>query len=120
VTLLVIVGTIAIVAVTITVGVLLDRRIGLLPRPKELLEAGKPKPARHDAGEAPATAIRARGAQLERLRGARRCPTCREVLVAAGDDERVRYDDRELLVIHLRCPRCDEPHALYVLVEGGV
>jgi hypothetical protein len=114
---LVVIGTIAIVAATIAIGVLVDRKISLLPRPQELLEAGKPKQPRHDAGEAPATAIRARGAQLDRLRRSRRCPTCREPLVVEGDDECVRYDDRELLVIHLRCTRCNEPHALYVLVE---
>ena len=111
---LVVIGTIVIVAVVIVVGVLVDRKVSLLPRPEELAQAGKPKPPQHGAGDAPATAIRARGPQLEQLRAARKCPTCRKSLIAAGDDESVRYDDRELLVIHLRCDSCGEPRPLYV------
>lgn len=112
-TLLVIVGTLAIVAAMVTAGVIVDRKVGILPRPEELKEQ-KPRGPRYAAGEAPSSAIRARGAQLDKLRSSRRCRQCRQTLVAAGDDERVRYGDRELLVIHLRCDQHGEAPSLYV------
>ena len=113
-TLLVIVGTLAIIAATVTIGVIVDRKIGLFPRPDELKEEPKRRGPRYAAGEAPSTAIRARGAQLDKLRSSRRCPKCRDALVAAGDDELVRYGDGELRVIHLRCAKCGETRSLYV------
>ena len=57
----IVLGTIAIVAAVIVVGVIVDRKIGILPRPKELANyrvdvvRKKPEPA----GETAATAIRA-------------------------------------------------------------
>ncbi|HEY5921227.1 MAG TPA: hypothetical protein VIV11_06135, partial [Kofleriaceae bacterium] len=62
-----IIGTIAIVLITIAVGLLVDRKVGLLPKPKALAD-DKPPPPQHAAGDAPATAIRAKGGQLEKLR----------------------------------------------------
>ncbi len=112
----VVIGTIAIVVVVVAIGVVVDRKIAILPKPQELKEMANPKrPARYGAGEAPSTAIRARGPQqLDKLRASRRCSSCREQLVPGDDDERVRYGDGELLVMHLRCPKCGETRSLYV------
>jgi RNase P subunit RPR2 len=120
----VIIGTILIVVAVIAIGVFLDRKIGILPRPKELkgnvmVEVNRTKTVeskrpRYEAGEAPSTAIRARGAQLDKLRASRRCSKCREPLASTGDDENVRYGDGELLVVHLRCGKCGETRSLYV------
>jgi hypothetical protein len=114
----VIIGTITIVCAVVVIGVLVDRKVGILPRPEQLKDSEKAIRARrgadYAAGDAPSTAIRARGAQLDKLRSSRRCATCRETLVTAGDDERVRYGDGELLVLHLRCPKCSETRSVYV------
>jgi hypothetical protein len=109
-----ILGTVAIIAVAIAIGVVVDRKIDLLPRPEKLAEP-RPKLPGHAAGEAPATAIRAGGAQRATLRATQRCKACRTVLVADGDDDHVRYDDRELVVILFRCPNCGVKRALYVM-----
>ncbi len=106
-----IIGTIIIVAVTIAIGIFADRKLGMRP---EALAAGPPRPSfAHAAGEAPATAIRAGAAQLERLRASQRCRSCRELLTI-GVEDRVRYDDRDLIVIQFRCPRCESKRTLYV------
>ncbi len=111
-------SVIAIVLVTIIIGVLLDRRFGILPSPKKLAAAErKPPPAAtHYAGEAPATAIRVRAGQLAKL-GVQRCATCRAEMRGEPDDH-VRYDDRELLVLHFACPACPAKRTLYVDVRG--
>lgn len=106
-----ILGTIAVVLGTIVIGLLLTRKRPLLARPEALAAPPKKRPA-YAAGEAPATAIRASGAQLERLRTSQRCRECRRVMTA-GEAERVRYGDGELLVIELRCT-CGARRALYV------
>jgi len=107
-----IIGTIAIVIATVVLGMLITRKRGFLVQPEELAKP-KPKKPSHAAGEAPATAIRAAGDQLARLRKAQRCPQCRAVLTADAG-EHVRYGDGELLVIELRCAGCGTKRALYV------
>jgi hypothetical protein len=107
-----IIGTVVLVLVTVGIGVLADRKLGLMPRPEALAEE-RPAPPTHAAGEAAATAIRASGTQLERLRASQRCRTCRAALVESNEG-RVRYDDRELVVIELHCPRCETKRALYI------
>ena len=107
-----IVGTIVIVAITIVIGVVVDRRIGLVPRAGDPDEAPARRPA-HTAGEAPATAIRAGGNQLAKLRASQRCSACRTVL-AHGEDDHVRYGDRDLIVLHFQCPQCGAKRVLYV------
>ena len=106
-------GTIAIVLVVVVVGVLIDRKRALLPKPAELAEASeKKKPGAHGLGEAPVTAIRARPAQIAKLR-IQRCTRCRAEL-AAGPDDTVRYNDRALLVLHFTCERCGSKRSLYI------
>ena len=108
-----IVGTIAIVLITVAVGLLVDRKVGFLPKPTEIAnDEVKPPPPTHAAGEAPATAIRARGSQLAKLRK-QRCPQCRAEMTAS-DDDTVRYNERDLLVLHFACPSCSTKRVLYV------
>jgi hypothetical protein len=106
-----ILGTIAIVLIVVAVGLLVDRKRSLLPKPTELAPHKKPPPS-HGAGEAPATAIRARDGQIARLR-VRRCPACRAAMTNDADDT-VRYNDRELLVLHFACTACAAKRAIYV------
>jgi hypothetical protein len=105
-----IVGTLAIVLITIAVGLLVDRKHSILPKPTELAEPKQPP--KHGAGEAPATAIRARDGQLAKLR-VQRCAPCGAVMANEADDT-VRYDARELLVLHFACPACSSRRVLYV------
>jgi hypothetical protein len=107
-----IIGTIAIVALTIAIGMVADKKLGLVPKPEQLAEPRK-LPS-HAAGEAPSVAIRAGSAQLERLRTTQRCQACRTVLPAATDDEAIRYGDRKLLVLAFRCSKCSVARSLYI------
>lgn len=100
-----IIGTVVIVIVTILVGRVIDKR--LAPAPEEL--AGKPRTL---PGEAPAAAIRARPAQLARLRAGQRCPNCRAAMRALPD-EAIRYDEQSMLVLHFECPDCGRKRSLY-------
>ena len=111
---LIIFGTIGIVLATIGIGVLLDRRYGLIPRKEKLLEQGRRglKLPGHAPGEAPATAIAASAGEIEKLRR-RNCDTCRGATDPLADD-RVTYDGRELLVLHARCRECGRTRATYV------
>lgn len=113
---MIVLGTIAIVLITIAIGVLIDRKHPLLPKPTELLPEPPPEPPTppkptYAAGEAPATAIRARASQLEKLRG-QRCTACR-AMMTPGPDDMVRYDERDLLVLHFTCS-CGSKRSLYV------
>jgi hypothetical protein len=111
-----IIGTIAIIIAVVALGMFATRRRGFLLKPEELKELNapkkKPKPS-HAAGEAPATAIRASGEQLARLKSTQRCRECRAVMTP-GPDDHVRYGDGELLVIELHCGSCGAKRALYV------
>ena len=111
----IVLGTIGIVAATVVAGVLVDRKWGILPRPKDLLEAGKPQRALpgHAPGESPATAISASPMQIEKLRRSQRCRTCKGPLDVLADDT-VTYDERELLVLQFHCPRCKAKTFVYV------
>lgn len=109
-----IIGTIAIVLITIAVGILVDRKVGFLPKPTEIAaaDATKQPPPTHGAGEAPSTAIRARAGQLVKLRK-QRCPSCRAEMTP-GTDDAVRYDERDLVVLHFACSACATKRSLYV------
>jgi hypothetical protein len=103
-----IVLTFAITAIAIAIGYYVDKR--WIPKPEQLAEAKQPKLI---AGESPAAAIRAKPAQLERLRASQRCE-CRTLMQLAGDDEAIRYDDRRLIVLHFACPACGRNRSLYL------
>jgi hypothetical protein len=108
----IVLGTVAIVGATIGLGVVIDRKWGLLPRAKEL-EAPRPKLSGYAAGEAPETAIAAGPMAIEKLRRDQRCPACRSPMDARADDH-VTYDGRELIVLHFQCPRDATKLSLYV------
>jgi hypothetical protein len=110
-----IVGTVLIVALTVAIGIYADKKLHLAPRAEDL--AAPPKPPSHAAGEAPATAIRAGAAQLEKLRAGQRCRVCRSVLLAAGADEEVRLAERTLLVLQFTCPTCPDVRKRSLYVE---
>ncbi len=110
---LTILGTIAVVIVTIALGLVLDRRFGLFPDPKRLRAAAAPKQlgAGHEAGEAPATAIAATPGQIERIRRAQR--HCRRVMDVLADSA-VEYDGAVLHVLRFRCTKCRVETSVYV------
>lgn len=103
-------GTCVIVAITIAIGLIADKRFAIVPRAEVL----RPRPRGHAAGESPAMAIRTRPAQLATLRATQRCRGCRAPLEAAGSDDTIRYGERTLAVLHFRCPHCVVSHSLYV------
>lgn len=109
----VVIGTIAIVVSSIVAGLYLDRRFGILPR-REQLQPGTPKHALpgHGEGAAPATAIYATAAQLERLHQ-RDCPSC-SAHMTAGTDDAVQYAGRELRVLGFTCAACGTKDRVYV------
>lgn len=110
-----ILGTIAIVLAVVALGLFIDRKRPILPRPQDLAPPPKRPAAQHRLGEAPATAIRAGEAQMTKLRTGQRCPLCRTELSYAGDaDDVVRYNDRDMLVLHFACSRCSAKKTLYV------
>ncbi|MDQ3340960.1 MAG: hypothetical protein M4D80_37865, partial [Myxococcota bacterium] len=92
-----IIGTLLIVLATIGVGLLADRKWGVLPRKEKLLAAGRrPQLPGHAPGEAPATAIDVSAGELEKLRR-KKCDACRGETDALADDH-VTYDGHDLLV----------------------
>jgi hypothetical protein len=112
-----IIGTILIVLATVGIGLLIDRKWGVIPRREKLLEGGRRfKLPGHTAGEAPGTAIDVTAGELEKLRR-KKCDVCRGETDALADD-RVMFDGRELVVVHARCRRCDRIRATYVFVRS--
>lgn len=112
----IVLGTIAIVLATVAIGVLIDRKVKLLPAPGDFgTHEEHKKLAVHDAGEAPATALRLREDQVTKLRTSQRCDGCR-VQLRDDEDDSVRYNDTELLVLHFTCPGCASTRRLYIVV----
>ena len=100
-------GTIGVVIATIVLGMLADKKWGLIPSPERLKAASEKKALPgHAPGEAPATALSVRPDK-------QRCPTCRAPMTLAGD-EPVTYDGRTLRVLAFRCLRCEHTLSVYV------
>jgi hypothetical protein len=109
----IILGTILIVLATIGVGLLIDRKWGVMPRKEKLLAQNKrPALPGYAPGEAPATALAASPEQIEKLRRAK-CTECRGEMDALPTTN-VTYEGRELLVISTRCRRCGHRCSVYV------
>lgn len=104
-------GTIGIVLATIVLGLLADKKWGLLPSAKKLREASAPKqlPA-HAPGGAPSTALSAPPKAL-------RCPRCKAAMERTRE-EIVTYDGRALRVLAFCCPRCAHTGSVYVEASG--
>jgi hypothetical protein len=111
-----VVGTIAVVLVTIVLGMLADRRWGLIPSGKQLQEASKPRPLPppHAPGEAPATALELTPIERAKLVDRQRCAVCK-VKVSLAGDEPITYDGRVLRVLAFSCPGCGHRHSLYLV-----
>jgi hypothetical protein len=116
VTVAVIIGTLVIIIITVLVGVFLEKRSGIKLEKQNLsTEVKRPPPAKYTLGETAATAFRVGDAQLAKLRTSQRCPECRaEMAYLDADDDRVRYDQRDLMVLHFNCPSCKSKRRLYV------
>jgi hypothetical protein len=106
----IIIGTLAIVAVTIAAGVVLDRRYGIVPRAERLKPSrALPVPA---PGEAAATPLEV--ADVTRVPA----PRCCTVMERTSDDVAI-VGQRQVTVVRFRCPRCDKQKALYVVAREG-
>jgi hypothetical protein len=106
-----VVGTIAIVAVTIAIGMLVDRRAAAVP--SDAAHREEPRAAHLAPGETAVTAIRAGDAQLARLRAAQRCSECRGEMIAQADDA-AQLGGQRLVLLRFRCARCDARRTIYV------
>jgi hypothetical protein len=112
---LAILGTLGIVLAVVAVGLWVDRRVSLLPRPEELAagpaEAARKKKELHAPGSAPETAITGDTAAIASLaRGQRHCRT----RMTREPDDTVRYGDEALTVLRFRCDRCGARARVYV------
>jgi hypothetical protein len=109
-----ILGSLAVVGALIAIGIWLDRRVSVLPRPEALRDAARPKlpGSEHAAGTAPHTALRLGEAQLDTVLAGQRC-TCGVALVGDPPEELV-FDGRALRSIRLRCPACGAARSIYV------
>jgi hypothetical protein len=110
-----IVGTLVVIAVVVAVGLWADKRWSLMPRAEELDEASRPKPmgSDHEAGTAPASALRSDPERMQRVIERQRCACKAKSLLAADGEDEVRYGDRLLRVVKLRCPSCGTARSLY-------
>jgi hypothetical protein len=108
-----ILGTLAIVGVFVAVGLWVDRRVSLLPRPEELAELSRPKPlgADHEVGLAPQSALHLDTERMTRVIERQRC-ACKTQMAQDGEDE-VRYDAKRLRVVRMKCPACGAVRSLY-------
>jgi hypothetical protein len=109
-------GTILIVLATIAFGLFVQRKTGVTELPDGTAQAALQRPPqKFGLGEVAATAFRVGDSQLEKVRTTQRCPACRGEMSYAGDaDDHVRYDERNLLILHFACSRCDGKRTLYV------
>lgn len=107
-------GTLAIVAVFVGVGLLIDRRWSVLPRKEELIEAGRKKPlgSDHEVGLAPATALACEPSRLPKVIAQQRCACKARAMEQVSEDD-VRYADRTLRAVKLRCGACGAHRHLY-------
>ena len=103
----------AVVGVFVGLGLWLDRRVSILPRREELIEAGRPRPlgADHEVGRAPHTALGCDRARMARVAGAQRCD-CKRIMTPQPEDA-VRFGDRTLAVVRVACPACGATRTLY-------
>ena len=113
---LVVLGTIGIVAAMMALGFGIDRWVGAVKKPEEV-EATKERERKallaHGAGEAPATAPRLRDAQIANLRTSQRCAACHAVMTCGADDG-VRFGELDLIVLHFTCGSCPATRTVYL------
>ena len=116
-------GTIGIVLATVIAGLVADRKWDLLPRKERLAPPPRPALPAHEAGEAPATAIRvSRAEEVEKIAELRRTARCCDEVTEAMeslDDDEVAFGGGVLGILRFRCARCASTKSVYVqrLVE---
>jgi hypothetical protein len=117
----VVIGTLAIVAGVIAIGVLIDRKWSLLPRKGEhaRVAAARAAPPPDPPGTTPATALRVPESRLTRLLDGQRCAACKKRIDVPAGGEPVKLGDRNLVVYRLTCPSCSASRALYVETAGA-
>jgi hypothetical protein len=112
---LVILGTAALIGAFVALGLWIDRKFAVLPRPEALREAARPRlpGGDHAPGTAPQSALAVAPAEQPRVIEGQRCDCAgRPRLAAEGTDE-VRYGERRLTAVRLRCGACGAGRALY-------
>ncbi|MEZ4400176.1 MAG: hypothetical protein R3B06_09165 [Kofleriaceae bacterium] len=114
----VLLGVAAIVSAFVVVGVVIDRRLPLLPPAVEPTGAGgsppppaAPAPVERRAGETAATAVRVPAAWRAKL--APGTCACGEPLAIASD-EALRFDGEVLIVVRLACAACGHTRSVYL------
>lgn len=106
-----VVGTLAVVALVVVVGLWLDRRIALLP---PMGAPAGPPPPRVDAtppGSTAATAVRVPRSWRSRI-AAGRC-ACGQPLAVASD-EPITFGGRTLVIVRLACAACGHHRSVYL------
>ncbi len=113
-----ILGTLGLVIALVVIGVLVDRKVPLLPRSEDLEKIGKPVPPVHAAGTAPESALVGTAAELAAHLAKRRC-ACKGKLARTGPDEPLRYDGRVIVVVPLTCASCGAHHRAYAALTDA-
>jgi|GEM_PF-3511813 len=120
----VVLGTAAVVTVVVVVGLLIDRKLPLLPRAEPTEPRTGPgraasTPARATTaipGETAATAVGVPAAWRDRV-AAGRCG-CGQAL-AVQSDEALRFAGRPLVVVRLACAACGHARSVYLEPAAG-
>jgi hypothetical protein len=109
----VVLGTLGVVAAVVVIGMLIDRKVSLLPRPEELREMDAPKPPPEPPGTVASAPLRLTARRLAKALVAQRCVTCRTRL-DAGPGVPIRFSGKELQLFRLTCAKCGTGRGLYV------
>lgn len=108
----IVLGTAAIVTAVVVAGLVIDRKVPLLPRAE--LATPAPPLARQPPlvpGETAATAVKVPATWRDRI-AAGKC-ACGQPLAVASD-EAIRLGDRPLVVVRLTCAACGHARSVYL------
>lgn len=106
----VLLGTAAVVTVMVVIGLLIDRKVPLLPRATPPV-AAVPRHELPIPGETAATAVQVPTSWRARI-AAGRC-ACGKPL-AVRSDEPIRFAGRPLIVVRLACDACGHARSVYL------
>lgn len=113
-------GTAAVVTLLVVVGLLVDRKLPILPRAGAPVPVVAPAPAPvpapvrpsgYLAGETAATAVQVPPSWRDKI-AAGRCGCGKPLAVAS--DEAIRFADRPLVVVRLACAACGHGRSVYL------
>ena len=117
----VVLGTAALVTAFVVVGVVVDRRVPLLPPevaprpPTPGLAPPVPLRERMAPGETAASAVKVPADWRDKL-AAGRCKCGKPMAIVS--DEAIRYDDRKLVVVRSACTACGQTRSVYLDPSG--